>query len=75
MTKALSIAGGLVVMGLGVWGAVAWWPQVVALLKASAAMAAVLVGLTVILFVLSELKAPKPPREGATAEAPGEPQQ
>ncbi len=75
MAKALSILSGLIVVGLGVWGAVAWWPQVVGFLQALVVVMAVLVGLTVIVFTLSELKAPTPPREDtAPVIAPTGPQ-
>jgi hypothetical protein len=75
MAKALSILSGLIVVGLGAWGAVAWWPQVVGFLQALVVIMAVLVGLTVIVFGLSELKAPAPPREDAgPVAAPAEQQ-
>ncbi len=67
MAKAVSVLSGLIVVGLGAWGAVAWWPQVVGFLQALVAIMAVLVGLTVIVFGLSELKAPAPPREDTAA--------
>jgi hypothetical protein len=74
MAKALSILSGVIVAGLGVWGAVAWWPQVIGFLQALAVIMAILVGLTVIVFGLSELKAPAPPRDdAASVTAPAEP--
>jgi hypothetical protein len=74
MAKALSILSGLIVVALGVWGAVAWWPQVVGFLQALVVTMAVLVGLTVVVFGLSELKAPAPLRDDAApVTAPAEP--
>ncbi len=69
MAKALSILSGLIVLGLGVWGAVAWWPQVMGFLQALVVIMAVLAGLTVIVFGLSDLKSPTPPREEAASAA------
>lgn len=75
MARAVTVLSGLIIVGLGAWGAVAWWPQLVGFLQALVVIMAVLVGLTVIVFGLSELRAPAPPREDtAPAAAPAEPQ-
>jgi hypothetical protein len=57
MGKVLSILIGLILLALGVWGIIAWTPQVVIFLQACIALTAVVVGLGIFVFGLSELRA------------------
>ena len=57
MGKVLSILIGLILLALGVWGIVAWTPQVLSFLRACIALMAVVVGLGIFVFGLSELRA------------------
>ena len=57
MGKWLSILIGLVLIALGVWGVVAWWLDVVLFLKAAVVIMAIIVGLGIFVFGLSELRA------------------
>ncbi len=57
MGKILSILIGLVLMALGIWGVVAWKVEVLAFLQAAVALMAILVGLGIFVFGLSELRA------------------
>ena len=57
MGKVLSILIGLILLALGVWGIIAWLPQVVIFLEACIALMAVVVGLGIFVFGLSELRA------------------
>lgn len=66
MSKLVAILIGLALMALGLWGAVAWWPEVLGFLKALVALLAVLTGLGIFVFGLSELR----PEETVRAPAP-----
>lgn len=69
MSKIISLLLGLAFLALGVWGAFAWWPEVIGFLKAAVVLLAVLVGLGVFVFGLSELR----PEEQVRAPAPPSP--
>jgi len=73
MGKWLSILIGLVLLALGVCGVVAWWLDVLVFLKAAIAIMAIIVGLGIFVFGLSELRggAEEPP----VVEPPPAPQQ
>jgi hypothetical protein len=68
MGKFLSILIGLVFVGLGVWAVIAWSPQVLIFLQAAVALMAVIIGLGILVFGLSELRAGggEAPSEGGT---------
>jgi hypothetical protein len=57
MGKVLSILIGLILMALGVWGIVAWPAEVVDFLKAAIVFMAIIIGLGIFVFGLSELRA------------------
>ena len=69
MTKVFFILIGLMLIGLGVWGAMAWSGAVLMFLQAVLVLAALLAGLVMIVFTLSELRAPEPPAELPAAPA------
>ncbi len=77
MARIMTIITGLILMGLGVWGIIVWWGAIIAVLKAVVAIAAVLLGIGIFIFGLSELWVgqPKsvPPSAAAMPEGPGEP--
>jgi hypothetical protein len=58
---------GIVVLGLGVWGIVAWSDAVLLLLKALVALGAVLFGVVLLIFGISELAGR---RAGKATDAP-----
>jgi|GEM_PF-1621352 len=75
MGKALSILIGLILMALGVWGVIAWGTEVLHFLMAAVVIMAILIGLGVFVFGLSELRAgaEEPPVvETPPAEQPAE---
>jgi len=57
MGKAISILIGLILMALGIWGVVEWTGEVVVFLKAAIVLMAIIVGLGILVFGLSELRA------------------
>ena len=57
MGKVLSIIIGLVILALGIWGISAWSAQVLVFLQAAVAIMAVIVGLGIFVFGVSELRA------------------
>jgi len=57
MGKVISILMGLILMALGVWGVIAWTGEVVVFLKAAIVLMAIIVGLGIFVFGLSELRA------------------
>jgi hypothetical protein len=65
MGKFVSILIGLVLMGLGIWGIVTWPTEVLGFLKAVVVIMALLVGLGIFVFALSELR----PEEAVRAPA------
>ncbi len=69
MGKFVSIAIGLALMALGICGIVAWSTEVLGFLKAMAVIMALLVGLGIFVFALSELR----PEEAVRAPAPPTP--
>lgn len=69
MSKVISVLMGLALMALGAWGCVAWWPDVLSFLKAGVVVMALLVGLGVLVFGLSELR----PEETVRSTAPPTP--
>jgi len=61
MGKVVSIIIGLVFLALGVWGIIAWSAQVLVFLQAAVAIMAVIVGLGIFIFGVSELRATSEP--------------
>jgi len=57
MGKFLSILIGLILLALGVWGLIAWTPQVWIFVQAALVLMAIVVGLGIFVFGLSELRA------------------
>jgi hypothetical protein len=76
MGKVLSIVIGLVFLALGVWGILAWSAQVLVFLQAAVALMAVIVGLGIFIFGVSELRAGgeppvlQPPAQPSSSEGP-----
>lgn len=81
MGKFLSILIGVIFTGLGVWGIIAWSYQVLIVLQAAVSLMGVVVGLGILVFGLSELRAgseeppavdtgtpPAPPSAGSEPE-------
>jgi NADH:ubiquinone oxidoreductase subunit K len=68
MGKALSIIIGLILIALGVWGIIAWRSEVVQFIKAAVVIMAVIIGLGIFVFGVSELRAGG--EEPPTVEAP-----
>jgi hypothetical protein len=76
MGKVLSILIGLVLLALGIWGVVAWSADVLIFIKAAIALMAIVVGLGIFVFGVSELRAGEEPIIEAappSAEAPDQP--
>ena len=77
MTRFISLLIGLILMALGVWAIVAWWGSVLVMLRALVAVVAVLLGLGIVLFGLSELWAGEgretPPSARIVPQGPVEP--
>ncbi len=78
MARLVSMLIGLVLLGLGVWAIAGWWEAVLNLLRACVAIAAVLLGIGVLVFGLSETWTGRPgdvapPSGTALPEGPGEP--
>jgi len=57
MGKVLSILIGLVLIVLGVWGIIGWSGEVLSFLKAAIVIMAVIIGLGIFVFGISELRA------------------
>jgi hypothetical protein len=57
MGKFLSILIGLILLALGIWGVIAWSGDVLIFLKAAIALMAIVVGLGIFVFGVSELRA------------------
>ncbi|MBN1459381.1 MAG: hypothetical protein JXA57_07580 [Armatimonadetes bacterium] len=57
MGKFLSILIGLILLALGVWGFIAWTAQVWVFVQAALVLMAIVVGLGIFVFGLSELRA------------------
>ncbi len=57
MGKILSILIGLILLALGIWGVVGWRGDVLVFLKAAVALMAIVVGLGIFVFGVSELRA------------------
>jgi hypothetical protein len=80
MGKFLSILIGLILLALGVWGFIAWTPQVWIFVQAALVLMAIVVGLGIFVFGLSELRAgdeeppvvEAAPSGGETADRPGD---
>lgn len=70
MGKVLSILIGLILVALGIWGISAWSAEVIVFLKAAIALMAVVIGLGIFVFGLSELRAGG--EEALPVEQPGE---
>ena len=70
MGKVLSIIIGLILMALGVWGIVTWREQVLHFVMAAIVIMAVLIGLGIFVFGVSELRAGE---EQPIVEAPAPP--
>ncbi len=71
MGKILSILIGLVLLALGIWGIIAWSAQVLVFLQAAIVLMAVIIGLGIFVFGLSELRAG--PEEPPVLESPAAP--
>ncbi len=69
MARVLFILVGLALVGLGVWGVVAWSRAVLMFLEAIVVLAAIFAGLVMIVFTVSDLRAPEPPVETPAARA------
>jgi hypothetical protein len=64
MGKVVSILIGLILIGLGVWGCIleSWQQAVVGFIKGGVVIMALVIGLGILVFALSELRAvPEPP--------------
>jgi hypothetical protein len=61
MGKVLSILIGLILIALGVWGVWAWSGDVLAFVKAAVVVMAVIIGLGVLVFGISELRGGEEP--------------
>jgi sulfite exporter TauE/SafE len=76
MGKIVSIVIGLIFLALGVWGIIAWSAQVLVFLQAAVAIMAVIVGLGIFIFGVSELRATSeqpaisPPAQPSSPEGP-----
>jgi hypothetical protein len=76
MGKVLSIVIGLIFLALGIWGIAAWRDEVLHFLMAAVAIMAVIVGLGIFIFGVSELRAGgespvlPPPTQPASPEGP-----
>ncbi len=57
MGKVLSILVGLILIALGIWGVVAWTADVVLFIKAAVVIMLIIIGLGVLVFGISELRA------------------
>jgi len=57
MGKVLSVIIGLVLMALGIWGIIKWSPDVLVFIRAALVIMAVLIGLGIFVFGVSELRA------------------
>jgi len=77
MGKFLSILIGLILLALGIWAISAWSAQVLVFVQAAIAIMAVVIGLGILVFGLSELRAggEEPPLLGPAtpSEAPAPP--
>jgi hypothetical protein len=67
MGKVLSVIIGLVLMALGIWGVIKWPADVLVFVRAAVVIMAVLIGLGIFVFGVSELRAGD---EQPTVEAP-----
>lgn len=69
MGKFLSILIGLILLALGIWAISAWSAQVLVFVQAAIAIMAVVIGLGILVFGLSELRAggEEPPLLGPAA--------
>ncbi len=74
MGKFLSILIGLILLALGIWAISVWRAQVLVFLQAAIALMAVVVGLGIFVFGLSELRAggEEPPVVEAPPPSPEE---
>ena len=78
MGKFFSILIGLVLLALGIWGIIAWSAKVLVFLQAAIVLMAVIIGLGIFVFGLSELRAgteeppvvESPPAPMAGSESP-----
>jgi hypothetical protein len=70
MGKVLSVVIGLVLMALGIWGVIRWSSDVLVFVRAALAIMAVLIGLGIFVFGVSELRAGD---EQPTIETPAPP--
>ncbi|MHB9131429.1 MAG: hypothetical protein ACYDBB_10105 [Armatimonadota bacterium] len=74
MARVVMTLLGLVILALGVWAIIVWTPEVLVLLKGAVAVAAVLIGLALLIFGISEItgaraaKSPSPPPPPAQEE-------
>lgn len=75
MGKFLSILIGLILLALGVWAISAWSAQVLVFVQAAIALMAVVIGLGILVFGLSELRTggEEPPVIAAPSDEPAPP--
>ncbi len=57
MGKVLSILIGLALLALGIWGLISWSAQVLVFVQAALVLMAIIIGLGIFVFGLSELRA------------------
>ena len=57
MGKILSVLIGLGLLALGIWGLIAWSAQVLVFVQAALVLMAIIIGLGIFVFGLSELRA------------------
>jgi hypothetical protein len=72
MGKVLSILIGLILIALGVWGVMAWSDDVLAFVKGAIVIMAIIIGLGIFVFGISELRAGG--EEPTVMEAPSPPE-
>ena len=75
MGKFLSILIGLILLALGIWAISAWSAQVLVFVQAAIALMAVVIGLGILVFGLSELRTggDEPPVIAAPSEESAQP--
>ena len=75
MGKVVSILMGLILIGVGVWGCIveSWQQAVVGFIKGGLVIMALVIGLGMLVFALSELRA-APQTEGGQAPEPPAPE-
>lgn len=72
MARIIMTILGLILLGLGIWTTILWWPEVKTLLLACIALGLLLIGLAVVIFGISELVGALPHKTPAGTTPPGE---